>query len=886
MRGLWRRLTELVRRDHLDREATEEMASHIEMLTAQKAEGGMDEREARRAARVELGNIQSAREQILEERTGFALEQMWRELGQAARVLRRSPGLTALSTATMGVGIGVSAILFALVNGIVLSPLHYPAPDRLVRIFDSNQAAGVDRTGITTGNLDDWRRGASSFSGIAGYYSMGRTVSVDGNAEAVMTSQVTDDFFAVVGVSPALGRTFTSAEVRSATYSNALAPTGANPVVILSHAMWRDRFGSASDAVGKSLLLDRRPFTIVGVMPPGLELPEPRVRLWIPWSVAGDSPRDQHFVGGLARLNQDVSIAHAEDQLNTVARDLGARYPDTNRGWGVRLSPLDVETVGETATVLWVLLAAVGLVLLVACANVALLSLMRGLDRADETTVRLALGASTRRLLREFLMESVLLAGGGGLLGLALATAGVRLLPSLTTDLPRLDEVSLDNRALLFIAAVTILTALFSGLPHAWRRTRASAIPAAGGLALRTTASAQRHALRDGIVIAQVALAVVLLAGSALLVRSYLHLRTTNPGFDPRGVLVAPVFLDTQAYNTRDKVQAYYRTLFERLAAISRVTAVGGATTVPTSPLGPDFERPVWPEGVAADRAQQTPASVRSVTPGYFPAMTLRIADGRAFDERDQAASPRVIMVSETLARRLWPGQRAVGHQLVVDYSTAGTYPYEIVGVVGDVRFRGPRSEPLAEIYVPHTQAPYLILNVVIRTNGDPRAMIPAVRQALKEVDPQKPAHGLNALEDLMGATYARDRQTMVTLLVFALAAIFLAVLSVYGVLSQRVRERSREIAIRMALGADGSRLVAWVASTGVRLVSAGIVAGFAIAWMLTGTIDRLLVGVAPTDPLTALAVAAILVCVGLVAILIPSWRATRIDPVAVLRRG
>ena len=307
----------------------------------------------------------------------------------------------------------------------------------------------------------------------------------------------------------------------------------------------------------------------------------------------------------------------------------------------------------------------------------------------------------------------------------------------------------------------------------------------------------------------------MLLAGSTLLVRSYLHLRATDPGFDPRGVLVAPVFLDTQAYNTQDKVRAYYRTLFERLAAIPRVTAVGGATTVPTSPLGPDFERPVWPEGIAADRAQQTPASVRVVTPGYFPAMTLRIADGRAFDDRDQPTSPLVIMVSETLARRLWPGERAVGRQLVVDYSTAGTYPYEIVGVVGDMRFRGPRSEPLAEIYMPHAQRPYLILNVVIRANGDPRAMMPAVRQALKEVDPQKPAHGLNALEDLMGATYARDRQAMVTLLVFASAAIFLAVLSVYGVLSQRVRERSREIAIRMALGADGSRLVTWVARDG-----------------------------------------------------------------------
>jgi putative ABC transport system permease protein len=800
-------------------------------------------------------------------------------------VLRRSPGLTILSLATIGIGIGASTILFALVNGIVLSPLRYPDPDRLVRVFDTNPSAGVDRTGVTTGNLDDWRRhAASAFSGIAGYYTMGRTVSVGETVEALLTAQVTDDFFSVAGVSPALGHTFTSAETARATFSNALAPTGPDPVVILSHSMWRDRFGSAADVVGQSLTLDRQPFTIVGVMPPGLELPEPGVRLWIPWSTAGDSPRDQHYVGGLARLKAGVSIAQAEDRLNEVARDLGLEHPDTNRGWGVRLSPLDVETIGETATVLWVLLAAVGLVFLVACANVALLSLMRGLDRADETTMRLALGASTLRLLREFLMESVLLALGGGLIGATVAIAGLRLLPSLTTDLPRLDEVTLDHRALLFIGAITMLTAVVSGLPHAWRRTRSRSTPVTGGF--RTTASAQKHALGDAIVIAQVALAVVLLAGSALLVRSYLHLRGTDPGFDPRGVLVAPVFLDTQAYNSGDKSRTYYRTLFDRLAAIPGVAAVGAATTVPTSPLGPDFERPVWPEGVAADRSQHTPAAVRIVTPGYFPALKVRIADGRAFDDREQPKSPRVIMISETLARRLWPGQRAVGRQLVVDYSTAGTYPYEIVGVVGDMRFRGPRSEPLAEIFIPHAHAPYLVMNVVIRTSGDPRAFVPAVRQALKNVDPQKPAHGLNALEDLMGVTYARDRQAMVTLLIFAAAAIFLAVLSVYGVLSQRVRERSREIGIRMALGADRSHLVTWVAGAGLRLMSAGVGAGFLMAWMLTGTIDRLLVGVKPTDPLTAVVVAAVLVGVGVLATFIPSWRATRIDPVAVLRRG
>ncbi len=511
---------------------------------------------------------------------------------------------------------------------------------------------------------------------------------------------------------------------------------------------------------------------------------------------------------------------------------------------------------------------------------------MRGLDRADEAAVRLALGASSGRLLREFLMESVVLATMGGALGAAIAVAGLRLLPSLSMDLPRLDEVSLDYRALVFVAAVTTLSAILSGLPQAWRRTRVVPVTGLASGSLRTTDGGHRHFLRDAIVVSQVAMAVVLMAGSGLLVRSFLHLRGTDPGFDPQGVLVAPIFLDSQAYNSGDRTRTYYRTLFERLAAVPGVTAVGGATTVPTSPLGPDFERPVWPEGAAPDSSQRMPASVRMVTPGYFPALGLRIADGRAIDDRDQPASPRVIMVNETLARHMWPGQRAIGQQLVVDYSTAGTYPSEIVGVAGDVRFRGPRSEPQPEIYIPHAQRSYLILNVVLKGAGDPRALIPTVRAVLKDIDPQKPAHGLYALKDLIGATYARDRQAMVTLLVFAATAIFLAVLSVYGVLSQRVRERSREIGIRMAMGADVSRLMGWVAKVGLRLIAMGVAAGLLAARTLAGALEGLLFGVAPTDGVTAVVVVASLAGVGLVATLIPSWRATRIDPVVILRRG
>lgn len=579
-------------------------------------------------------------------------------------------------------------------------------------------------------------------------------------------------------------------------------------------------------------------------------------------------------------------MVQAEGDLKRVASDLAADYPSTNRGWSASLGSLETEIVGNTARLLWVLLTAVGLVLLVACANVALLSLMRGLDRASETSVRVALGASSRRLLRQFLMESILLAALGGTLGVALAVVGLRLIPATLPDWPRVSEVALDTRGLWLIAGLTVLSAVVSGLPPAWRRIHADPITGFASGSPRTTVTAGSHLLRDSIVIGQVALAVVLLAASGVLVRSFVHLRAKEPGFNPSGVLVLPIFLDSQAYSTGAHSRAYYSRLFERLAALPGVSAVGGATSVPTSPLGPNFERPVWPEGKDLDESSRTPAWVRVVTPGYFSALQLKVIDGRHFTDYDGPGGSPVVMVSETLVRKLWPGGRAVGQRLVVDYSTAGIYPYDVVGVVGDVRFHGPRSEPRAEIYFAHAQKPYLILNVTVRTAGDPRRLIPAVRAVLKEVDPQKPAQSLHPLDQLVDATLERERQAMATLLVFGGMSIFLAVLSVYGALSQRVRERSREIGLRMAMGANPAQLIGWVASLGVRIVSGGIILGLIASWWLRDTVSSLLVDVAPADPVTAAAVTAIVFGVGLIATLIPSWRATRIDPVAILRRG
>jgi putative ABC transport system permease protein len=882
MNGWWRRLVEWARPGQLDRETVEELAHHVELVTARQRESGLSDVQARRQALAEVGGIPPVRQQVAEERTGFAFDQIVRELRWAARVLRRSPGISLLSIVTLAVGTGASAILFALVDGIIFRPLPYPDPDRLVRIFENSPEAGVDRAGAATGNIADWRRRSTVFEGVAGYYAMGRTMSVGDEAEVTIGAQVTAGFFDLLRVPAAIGRTFTDEETRRAEFNTAAAPVGPDPVVVLSHGMWMQRFGGDAAAVGRTVLVERRPFRIVGVMPRGFAMPDAAVQLWIPWHIDSDNPRDQHYVGAVARIRSGVSMANAEEQLTAVARDLAAEYPATNRGWGVRLSPLARETMGEVGPALWVLLGSVGVVLLVACANVALLSLIRGLDRRGETAIRLALGASGVQVRREIFWEAAWLALLGGVGGTAIAAAGLRLLPALASQLPRLDEIGLDARAFAFITVVTVLSAIVIGVPQAWRRPRQLPVDLSDS-GQRTTGRDQ-HRIRDGIVVMQVGMTVVLMTAAGLFVRSVTNLRATTLGFDPRGVIVAPVFLDSQAYNSGEKARAYYRALFDRLSALPGVISVGSATTVPTSELGPDFERPVWPEGATPDRAAAWPASVRIATPGYFRTLGLPIADGRPFDERDAPEAPGVVMVSETLARRLWPGQTAVGKRLVVDYSTAGTFPYEIVGVVGDVRFRGPRSEPLAEIYLAHAQRSYLIQNVVVKTAGDPRTLIPAMRAAFRDVDPQKPAQGQYALADLIAVTYTRERQMTVILGVFALAATFLAALGIYGVLSQRVRERSKEIGIRLAIGGRTSHLVAWVAGWGLRLIAIGLAIGFLVARVLSPTLESLLFGIRASDGLTALAVVGGVIIVGMIGILGPAWRATWINPIDVLR--
>ena len=882
---VWRAIGELLHGERRDREAAEELCAHVEMAVAEKVRAGMDEAAARREVRLELGHPLEVREHLKESRAGAVLEGSVQDAGYALRLLRKRPMFSALCILTIAVGVGASTALFAVVDAVLLRPLPFPDPDALVRVFDTNAKAGIERTGVTTGNLADWRRRARAFKGIAGYYSMGRTLSGEGESEVVLTAQVSEDFFEVLGRRPLLGRTFSAEEVARAQFNSAAAPTGADPVVILGHGLWQRRFGSDPQIVGRSVTLERRSFRVVGVMPAGFEMPEPGVQMWVAWDVSGEQPRDQHYLGALARVAASFTPAQAEADLNAVAGILAREHPTSNEGWGVRLVSLQEALVGDSGRTLWILLAAVGLLLVVACANVAVLSLARGLERAQEASVRLALGATRGRLLRQFLLESLLVASAGGLLGTLLAVGGIALLRNAGASLPRVHEVALDPRALVFALAATTAAALIAGLPYAWRRARVEPLADLAGGTTRLTEGRGRHRVRDGLVVAEVALAVVLLAGASLLVRSYQHLRAQDPGFDPKGVLVAPIFLDMEGYGSGDKSRAYYARLLERLQALPGVLSVGGATALPTSPLGPDFERPVWPEEAPSEERSRRQAWVRMITPHYFETLGMHVVSGRAFEETDGPRAPRAVILSEGLARQLWPGGGAVGRRLMVDYSTAGTYPYDVLGIVSDVRFGGPRSEPRLEIYIPHAQRPYLVMNVAVKTTQEPWQLAPAVRAVLRDLDSQKPAHGLHALEDLLGATYSRDRQAMIVLTTFAAAAALLALFGVHGVLLHRVRERTREIGIRMAIGAGKRQVLAFVAGHGLRLTAWGLALGLGLGAISVRALESILFGVSPADPRSALLTAAFPL-IALVVSLHPAWRATRIDAAEVLRRG
>ena len=621
----------LLRRQRLTRASREELSFHVDSYVAELVEGGTPEAEARRRARLELGDVAFEVSRLADGRPGASAEDLLRDVRHGFRALNRSRTFAIVSALLVAIGVGAATMNFTLVDRVLLRPLELPDPDGIVRIFETSPAREVARTGVSRGNLAEWRIRSRSFAGLATTYVMGRVLASERGeeAEVVNVAQVTCDFFPILRVAPLAGTVFTPDQCRAATFSGAAAPTGADRVVVLSEAIWRRRFGADPSVVGRTVHLDRRTFRVTAIMPNAVHAALPGADVFIAWELDQALPYDQRYTSAFGRLAPGRSVADAQSDLTTIAAALADERPQTNRDWRAEVVPLQEITLQGLRPILFTLLVASGVLLLIATTNVATLFSARAIARAHELALRLALGASRGRIVRQGLIEASIVATVGGVLGTLGAVLAIRYLRDAWADLPRATELTLDGAVLAFALVATLLSGALAGLAPALRQARGDPIDSMRHGA-RLAGGRRSGRLRDGMLASQLALTIVLLTGAGLLVRSVGGLRAADSGFDSNDVMVAPVFLDSEGYRNGAAVRAYYAELFDRLRALPGVVAVGGSTTLPTSNLGSDFARPVWPIERAGDESAVRQAAVRIVTPGYVEAMRIRISAGRA----------------------------------------------------------------------------------------------------------------------------------------------------------------------------------------------------------------------------------------------------------------
>jgi predicted permease len=805
------------------------------------------------------------------------MEALLQDIRYALRRLAQSPGFTALAVAVLATGIGGTATAFGVVNAVLLRPLRFPEPQSLARVYTAWHR-GLST--VSPPDFADWRARNHSFTGLAASNSGSFALTGDGPAEQIPGAQVTGAFFSVMGVAPLVGRTLTPAND---------APEGAQDAV-LGYDLWRRRFGADSRVVGHTVRLDGGSYTVVGVMPAGFAYPDGS-ELWLPQQFTPQdlaTQRGAHYLDVVGRLRQGVTLESADRDMQTIAADLTAEYPRSNANTSATVIRLRDSLVGDVRTPLLVLLAAVGVVLLIACTNIAGLLVVRGIAREREIAIRTALGAGRVRLVRALLTESTALAALGGLAGTLLAVWGTALVTRVSgVDIPLLGEARVDGWVLGFVGLVTLATVVLFGLLPAWQTATL------GGLASRLQSESRgttgaRLRTRNALVVAQTALAVLLLIGAGLLVKSFVRLQRVDPGFDPAHLLTFGVSLPNASYATPQQSALFYQQLTERLAALPAVRSAGAVFGLPLTGFG--YSMSVYElDGRVLSQEEQDALSVqiRIVTPDYFRAMGVPIRRGRGILPSDRSGAPPVMVVNETAAKQVWPGQDPLGHRLLIGSrlgfggDRAGG---AVVGVIGDLKERGLSLPARPTIYLSHSQYPMGFMGVAIRTSGDPLARAEPARAALAATDPQVPLFRLRSMEQLRAASVAQPRLYTQLLVVFSLVAIMLAGVGLYGVLAQTVAQRGRELGVRIALGASARDVVGMVVQQAARLAGAGVVLGLAAGFAGARLLSTLLFGVKPSDPGTFAAVGTGLFLVALLASVIPARRATKIDPMNALR--
>ena len=799
------------------------------------------------------------------------MDSLIKDIRYGFRGLLKRPGFTAIALVALALGIGANTAIFSLVNAVLLQPLPFPEPDRLVWVY-GNIRNGGSRASVSPLDFLDYRSQNKTFEQFAASGTLPRPVNLTGSGdpERLMASAVTGNYFDAFKVSPALGRGFSLENEK----------TGQDQVTVLSHAFWQKRFAGDPAIVNQTIILDSKPYQVIGVMPAGLSLPQ-SAELWVPLTFDVDPEMKQrkgHFLRPIGRLKPGVTLLQAQADTDVIAAQLAEQFPDSNTGWNLRLLSLREQLVGGSRTAVFVLFGAVGLVLLIACANVANLLMVRAAARQKEIALRTALGASRLRIVRQMLTESLLLSILGGTLGALLAVWGVELLVSLSADsLPPTVNVKIDATVLAFTLLISLATGMLFGLVPALRTVQVNLIDSLKDGA-RGSEGTLRNRTRSLLVVFESAVAVILLIGAGLLVRSLIALQKVDPGFNTNNVLTLRLDLPQKKYEGEGKSANFFDQLETRVASLPGVQSVGLITELPLSgqlndvPFNVEGRPPVTPD-------QAFDADFRRVNQNYFGALHIPLLRGRNFTEQEVRQSDKVTMVSQQLVDIVFPNEEPLGKRLI---TVMGNEPYEIIGVVGDIRHQALGSQPFPAMYFPTRSSGRM--NFVIRTQGDPLSIVAALRKQVQALDPDQPIASVKKMSDWVDSSVAGPRYRTTLLGMFAALAMILAATGIYGVMSYSVAQRTHEIGIRMALGARQLDVLKLVVRQGMLLTLVGVILGLLGAFALTRVMQSLLFGVTPKDPFTFAMVAALLIAVAFVACLIPARRATKVDPLVALR--
>jgi putative ABC transport system permease protein len=812
------------------------------------------------------------------------LEALLQDVRYGARMLAKSPGFTIIAVLTLALGIGANTSIFSVVNSALLRPLPFHDSGRLVRVWSGNSRTKISKFSNSYPDFADWRAQNNVFENIAAYNDSNVTLTGIDEPAHLEIETVSAELFELLGIAPELGRTFLPEEDEPHHH-----------VAILSHSLWKDRFASDPGIIGRPITLDGSAYTVVGVMPASVQFPILRKSpaLWTSLSALQETSdgstaitkqRGAHFLLTIARLKPGVSLPQAQADMDAVAASLQKQYPDTNKYARVTLVPEQEEMTGSVRPALLVLLVAVGFVLLIACVNVANLLLARATTRSREIAIRSALGAGRARIVRQLLIESLLLALAGGALGVVLAAWASGLVLRLSPqDLLRSAHFQLDGMILGFSAAGSVFTGILFGLAPALQVSRSNIVDTLKESAISATAGAHSHRLLSALVIAETALALVLLISAGLLIRSLVLLCDVNPGFDPHNVMTSVIDLPDERYSNAKKVEAI-RDLIPRLKALPGVESVAAIEPLPMS--GDEFRVSFQIEGRPVAKSEAPVTSVRIITPDYFTAMKIPLLQGRGFKDSDEPDSNQVIVVNEAFARKIFPGENPIGKHFQPGIS-ADDRPgrmREIVGVVGNVKYRDLSTEWTPESYIPYAQLPFGTMTIVARTANDPSSAAKPIAETVRSLDKDLAAYSPKTLEGYLNETVAIPRFNTVLLGTFAILALLLTAIGLYGVISYSVAQRTHEMGIRMALGAQPGDMLRLVVGQGVRLAMTGVALGLIAAFALTRYLSSLLFGVTSHDPLSFLGVVLLLFAVVLLACYIPARRATRVDPLVALR--